>query len=67
MFTVESQQPRPDLECAVGVDSYPTYELYMVKCTEAWNISVKIDQKKANAIFAGNHISDQDRIRRIIR
>ena len=67
MFTVENPTPRPDLECLVGVDSAATYELYMVKCTEAWNISVKIDQKKANSIFAGNHISDQDRIRRIIR
>ena len=66
-FTVESPEPRPDLECVVGVDSYPTYELCMVKCTEAWNISIKIDQKKANSLFAGNHISDQDRIRRTIR
>ena len=66
-FTVESPEPRPDLECVVGVDSADVSELYRVKCTEAWNISVKIDQKKANAMFADNHISDQDRIRRTIR
>ena len=66
-FTAESPIPRPDLECVVGVDSMAVSELYRVKCTEAWNISVKIDQKKANQWYAENHISDQDRIRRIIR
>ena len=66
-FTVESPTPRPDLKCLIGVDSAATYELYMVKCTEAWNISIKIDQKKSNALYAANYISDQDRIRRTLR
>jgi len=66
-FTAESPVARPDLECVVGVDSMAISELYRVKCTDAWNISVKIDQKKANMWFAGNHISDQDRIRRTVR
>ena len=67
LFTAESPVPRPDLECVVGVDSMAVSELYRVKCTEAWNISVQIDQKKANLWFADNHISDQDRIRRTVR
>ena len=66
-FTAESPVARPDLECVVGVDSMAVSELYRVKCTDAWNISVQIDQKKANAMYADNHISDQDRIRRTIR
>ena len=66
-FTAESPVPRPDLECMVGVDSMAVSELYRVKCTEAWNISVQIDQKKANLWYADNHISDQDRIRRTVR
>ena len=66
-FTAESPVARPDMECVVGVDSMAVSELYRVKCTDAWNISVKIDQKKANMWFADNHISDQDRIRRTVR
>ena len=66
-FSVESPEPQPELECVVGVDSMATSELYRVKCTEAWNISVKIDQKKANEFYAAHYISDQDRIRRTIR
>ena len=58
---------RPDLECLVGVDSADTSELYKVNCNNAWNISVKLDKKKANIMFAENYISDQDRIRRIVR
>ena len=58
---------RPNLECLVGVDSADTSELYKVNCNNAWNISVKLDKKKANALFAENYISDQDRIRRIVR
>ena len=58
---------RPDLECLVGVDSADTSELYRVNCNNAWNISVKLDKKKANIMFAENYISDQDRIRRIVR
>ena len=66
-FTVESPTPRPDLECLIGVDSADTSELYKVRCDQAWNISVKLDKKKANAMFAEKHISDQDRIRRTVR
>ena len=66
-FSVESPEPRPDLECVVGVDSMATSELYRVKCTEAWNISVQYDQKKANDLYAKKYISNQDRIRRTIR
>ena len=55
------------MECLVGVDSADTSELYKVNCNQAWNISVKLDKKKANALAAENHISDQDRIRRIVR
>ena len=64
---MENPEQQPDLECVVGVDSMATSELYRVKCTEAWNISVKIDQKKANEMHAAHYISDQDRIRRTIR
>ena len=68
---------QPDMECQVipstlspgqvGVNSMAVTELYKVKCNDAWNISVLIDQKTSNAIYAGKHISDQDRIRRTIR
>ena len=51
----------------MGVDSADTSELYKVNCNNAWNISVKLDKKKANTLFAENYISDQDRIRRIVR
>ena len=43
----------------VGVDSAATSELYKVRCDQAWNISVKLDKKKANALFAEHYISDQ--------
>ena len=58
---------RPELECLVGVDSADTSEIYKVNCNDAWNISVKLDKKKANTLFADNYISDQDRIRRTVR
>ena len=58
---------RADMECIVGMDSMSTSELYKVKCTESWAISVKYDQKKANELFAAKYISDQDRIRRTLR
>ena len=38
-----------------------------MRCDQAWNISVKLDKKKANSMYAENHISDQDRIRRTVR
>ena len=34
---------------------------------DAWNISVKIDRKMSDNLFAANYISDQDRIRRTVR
>ena len=46
------------MECLVGVDSADTSELYKVNCNDAWNISVKLDKKKANTLFAENYISD---------
>ena len=49
------------------MDSADTSELYKVNCNDAWNISVKLDKKKANTLFAENYISDQDRIRRTVR
>ena len=74
-FSVEADRPRPDLECVVrtgqhwsvvfctavqvGVDSAATSQLYKVRCDQAWNISVKLDKKKANALFADHFISDQ--------
>ena len=51
----------------MGVDSADTSELYKVNCNQAWNITVKLDKKKANSLFAENYISDQDRIRRLVR
>ena len=66
-FTVESPVPRPALECLVGVDSADTSELYKVRCDEAWRITVKLDKKKMNSMYAEKHISDQDRIRREVR
>ena len=66
-FTVESDKPRPDLECLVGVDSADTSEMYKVRCDEAWRITVKLDKKKMNSMAAEKYISDQDRIRREVR
>jgi hypothetical protein len=42
-------------------------EVYKVNCNEAWRISVELDQPKANELMSANYISDQDRIRKIIR
>ena len=66
-FTVENPEPQPDLECLVGVHSAAASEMYRVKCTEAWNISVKYDRKKANSLAADKHISEHDRRLRTIR
>jgi len=66
-FSAASDDPQPDLECLVGVDSASTSEMYKVKCTDAWNISVKYDRKKANSLAAGRLISEHDRRLRTIR
>jgi len=66
-FSAASDEPQPDLECLVGVDSASTSELYKVKCTDAWNISVKYDRKKANTLASGRYISEHDRRLRTIR
>ena len=41
--------------------------LHLARCVDAWNISVKIDRKMSDNLFAANYISDQDRIRRTVR
>ena len=66
-FTAENPEPQPDLECVVGVQSAAATEMYRVKCSDAWNISVKYDRKKANSLAADRHISEHDRRLRIIR
>ena len=66
-FTAENPEPQPDLECVVGVHSAAASEMYRVKCTDAWNISVKYDRKKANSLAADRHISEHDRRLRTIR
>ena len=40
---------------------------HLARCVDAWNISVKIDRKMSDNLFAANYISDQDRIRRTVR
>ena len=66
-FTAENPEPQPDLECLVGIHSAAASEMYRVKCTDAWNISVKYDRKKANSLAADTHISEHDRRLRIIK
>ena len=66
-FKVESPQPRPDLECLVGVESAGTSEMYKVRCDEAWRITVKLDKKKMNEMASSNYISGQDSIRRQVK
>ena len=39
---------------------------HLARCVDAWNISVKIDRKMSDNLFAANYISDQDRIRRTV-
>jgi len=64
---VADPEPRPDLECQVGIISFRVNEIYKIKCTDAWNISVEIDQPQSNSLFSEGYISDQDRIRKIFR
>jgi len=52
-FTAASPDPQPDLECQIGVNSMAVTELYKVRCVDAWNLSVIIDQKTSNALYAG--------------
>ena len=66
-FTAKNPEPQPDLECLVGIHSAAASEMYRVKCTDAWNISVKYDRKKANSLAADRHISEHDRRLRIIK
>ena len=42
-------------------------ELYKVNCNDAWNISIELDQAKANELSGAGYWSDQDRIRKTIR
>ena len=42
-------------------------ELYKVNCNDAWNISIELDQPKANELAGAGYWSDQDRIRKTIR
>ena len=41
--------------------------LYKVNCNDAWNISIELDQAKANELSSAGYWSDQDRIRKTIR
>ena len=66
-FTAGNPEPQPDLECMVGVHSAAKSEMYRVKCTDAWNISVKYDRKKANSLAADRHIAEHDRRLRTIK
>merc|ERR1712215_387162 len=66
-FSAEAELPQPDLECLVGVHSASTSELYRVRCTQAWNISVQYDRKTANSFASANYISEHDRRLRTIK
>ena len=66
-FTAASSELQPELECLVGINSASISEIYKVKCTEAWNISVKYDRKTANSFAADKYISEHDRRLRTIR
>jgi len=60
-FTAESPEQQPELECLVGIHSSAASEMYRVRCTEAWNISVQYDRKKANSLASAKWISEHDR------
>jgi len=66
-YTAASSVPRPDLECLVGLKSMVMDEIYKVACNDAWNISIELDQAKANELSSAGYWSDQDRIRKTIR
>lgn len=66
-FTAEGSEPRPDLECVVGVHSASTSELYRVRCDQAWNITIKYGRKQASDFLAKKYISEHDRRLRIIK
>ena len=51
----------------VGLKSMVMDELYKVNCNDAWNISIELDQAKANELGGAGYWSDQDRIRKTIR
>ena len=60
-FTAESPDQQPELECLVGIHSAAASEMYRVRCTEAWNISVQYDRKQANSLASAKWISEHDR------
>jgi len=66
-FSAESKHLQPNLECLVGIDSADVSELYKVKCTDAWNISIKYDRATANAWKSADYISEHDRRLRTIK
>jgi len=66
-FSAESPNLQPDLECLVGMDSADVSELYKVKCTEAWNISIKYERSTANTFAGSNYISEHDRRLRTLK
>ena len=80
-FDVNWTKMRPDiLGCSQTIShllnrilSYSSFTkgakiiIYLARCVDAWNISVKIDRKMSDNLFAANYISDQDRIRRTVR
>ena len=51
----------------VGLKSMVMDALYKVNCNDAWNISIELDQAKANELSGAGYWSDQDRIRKTIR
>jgi len=51
----------------VGLKSMVMDALYKVNCNDAWNISIELDQAKANELSSAGYWSDQDRIRKTIR
>jgi len=66
-FSAENPEKQPDLECLVGMDSADISELYKVKCTEAWNISIKYERATASEFASKNYISEHDRRLRTLK
>lgn len=66
-FTAEATSLRPDLECQVGLKSMMVEEVFKVKCSDAWKITVNLDKKKAYEMKTEGYISEQDAIRRTYR
>lgn len=66
-FSAARSGPAPELECLVGMDSAVVSELYKVKCSEAWNISIKYDRATANSLAGDGYISEHDRRLRTLK